>query len=116
LGANNLRTLNDVFFTLMGRNSDRIMLTREGEAWQPISALQLRSWVYATARQLQAWGVRKGDRVIILSENRPEWAVADFATLLLGAVDVPIYATQTSDQSLYVLQSPCRLRFHSQAV
>ena len=89
----------------MGRNSDRIMLTREGEAWQPISALQLRSWVYATARQLQAWGVRKGDRVIILSENRPEWAVADFATLLLGAVDVPIYATQTSDQSLYVLQN-----------
>jgi long-chain acyl-CoA synthetase len=114
LGASNLRTLNDVFFTLIERNSDRVMLTREGEAWKAISALQLRSWVYATARQLQAWGIKKGDRVIILSENRPEWAVADFATLLLGAVDVPIYATQTSDQCLFVAQnSEARVAFVS---
>ncbi len=109
-----LRTLNDVFFTLVERNSDRLMLTREGDAWRPISALQLRSWVYATARQLQAWGVKKGDRVVILSENRPEWAVADFATLLLGGVDVPIYATQTSEQCLFVLQnSEARVAFVS---
>jgi long-chain acyl-CoA synthetase len=114
LGASNLRTLNDVFFTLIERNSDSVMLTRQADAWRPISALQLRSWVYATARQLQAWGIGKGDRVIILSENRPEWAVADFATLLLGAVDVPIYATQTSDQCLFVLQnSEARVAFVS---
>ena len=73
----NLRTLNDVFFVLMERNSDRVMLTQAGGQWQPISATQLRSWVYATARQLQAWGVNKGERVILLSENRPEWAVVD---------------------------------------
>jgi long-chain acyl-CoA synthetase len=109
LGANNLRTLNDVFFTLMERNSDRVMLTRAADTWQAISAIQLRSWVHATARQLQAWGVKKGDRVIILSENRPEWAVADFATLLLGAVDVPIYATQISEQCLFVVQN-CQAR------
>ena len=109
-----LRTLNDVFFILVERNSDRLMLTREGDTWRPISALQLRSWVYATARQLQSWGIRKGDRVIILSENRPEWAVADFATLLLGAVDVPIYATQTSEQCLFVAQnSEARVAFVS---
>ncbi len=114
MGASNLRTLNDVFFTLVERNSDRVMLTRQGDAWKPISALQLRSWVYATARQLRAWGIKKGDRVIILSENRPEWAVADFATLLLGAVDVPIYATQTSDQCLFVAQnSEARVAFVS---
>lgn len=100
-----LKTLNDVFFALVKRNSDCVMLTRTGDIWTPISASQLRSWVYATSRQLQAWGVKKGDRVIILSENRPEWAVADFACMLLGAVDVPIYATQTSEQSLYVLQN-----------
>ena len=109
-----LRTLNDVFFILVERNSDRLMLTREGDTWRPISALQLRSWVYATARQLQSWGIKKGDRVIILSENRPEWAVADFATLLLGAVDVPIYATQTSEQCLFVAQnSEARVAFVS---
>src|SRR5277367_658215 len=101
----NLRTLNDVFFTLVKRNSDRVMLTREGDTWRTISASQLQGWVYATARQLQAWGIRKGDRVVILSENRPEWAVADFACLMLGAVDVPIYATQTSEQCHFVLQN-----------
>ena len=109
-----LRTLNDVFFTLMQRNSDRVMLTRDGAEWKPISAHQLRAWVYATARQLRSWGIRKGDRVAILSENRPEWAVTDFACLLLGAVDVPIYATQTADQCLYVLQnSGARVAFVS---
>jgi len=109
-----LRTLNDVFFTLLERNSERVMLSRENGKWNAISALQLRSWVYATARQLQAWGVKKGDRVILLSENRPEWAVADFACLLLGAVDVPIYATQTSEQCLFVLQnSDARVAFVS---
>ncbi len=110
----NLRTLNDVFFTLVKRNSDRVMLTREGDTWRPISAGQLQSWVYATARQLQSWGIHKGDRVVILSENRPEWAVADFACLMLGAVDVPIYATQTGEQCLFVLQnSEARVAFVS---
>ena len=101
----NLRTLNDVFFSLVQRNSDRVMLTRESGVWKPISSRQLRSWVYATARQLQSWGIKKGDRVALLSENRPEWAIVDFACLLLGAVDVPIYATQTPEQCLFVLQN-----------
>jgi long-chain acyl-CoA synthetase len=101
----NLRTLNDVLFTVVKRDSDRVALTREGDSWKPISARQLRAWIYATARQLQTWGVRKGDRVVLLSENRPEWAIADFACLLLGAVDVPIYATQTAEQCEFVLQN-----------
>ena len=100
----NNKTLNDVFFTVVERNSDRVMLTRASGEWVPISAAQLQAQVYATARQLQAWGIGKGDRVAILSENRPEWAIADFATLLLGAVDVPIYATQTAEQCVYLLQ------------
>ncbi len=109
-----LRTLNDVFLTLVKRNSDRVMLTRKGATWQTISARQLQGWVYATARQLQAWGIGKGDRVVILSENRPEWAITDFACLLLGAVDVPIYATQTAEQCLFVLQnSEARIAFVS---
>src|SRR5580698_5430063 len=109
-----LRTLNDVFFTMMERNSSRVTLNRENGVWKTISAVQIRNWVYATARQLQSWGVKKGDRVILLSENRPEWAIADFACLLLGAVDVPIYATQISEQCLFVLQnSEARVAFVS---
>ena len=83
----NIRTLNDVFFTVASRKHDRTMLRRENGVWNPITAEQLHRWVTATARQLQAWGVGKGDRVVILSENRPEWAVTDFATLLLGGID-----------------------------
>ena len=105
----NLRTLNDVFFTMLERNADCVMMTREHGAWKTISAIELRNWVYATARQLQAWGIKKGDRVILLSENRPEWAIADLACLLLGIVDVPIYATQTSEQCLFVIQN-CEAR------
>ena len=50
----------------------------------------------------------------MLSENRPEWAVVDYATLLLGGIVVPIYATQTPEQVLYVLQhSEARIAFVS---
>jgi long-chain acyl-CoA synthetase len=100
----NIKTLNEVFLAVVERKSDRVMLTRESGAWTPISSAQLQAQVFATARQLQAWGIGKGDRVAILSENRPEWAIADFATLLLGAIDVPIYATQIAEQCVYLLQ------------
>src|SRR5271169_177208 len=110
----NIRTLNDVFFTVVGRNQDRVMLSRADGVWTPISAGQLNRWVMTTARQLQAWGVGQGDRVVILSENRPEWAVTDFATLLLGGIVVPIYATQTAEQVLYLFQhSEARIAFVS---
>jgi long-chain acyl-CoA synthetase len=70
--------------------------------------------VIATARSLASWGIGRGDRVAILSENRPEWAVADFATMLLGAADVPIYPTLTEEQTLVILQdSGVRLAFVS---
>ena len=109
-----IRTLNDVFFTVVGRDHRRAMLTRHDGAWTPISAAQLHRWVTAIARQLQKWGVGQGDRVVLLSENRPEWAVVDYATLLLGAIVVPIYATQTPEQVLYVLQhSDARVAFVS---
>jgi long-chain acyl-CoA synthetase len=100
----NIRTLNEIFFAVVERNTDRVMLTRESGTWTPISSGQLQAHVFATARQLQAWGIGKGDRIAILSENRPEWAIVDFATLLLGAIDVPIYATQIAEQCVYLLQ------------
>ena len=65
-----LRTLNDVFFTLMRRSSKRLMLTREGETWRTISARQLRSWVYATARQF-----RREARVLTRTDLGPYGAL-----------------------------------------
>ncbi len=99
-----LATLNDIFFAATDRGLDRAMLYRDAGQWLPISSLDLHRNVARTARALQEWGIRKGDRVAILSENRPEWSTADFAILLLGAVTVPVYATLTPEQSAYTLR------------
>src|SRR5204862_7297788 len=57
-----------------------------------------------TALGLAELGVRPGDRVAILSENRPEWAIADYACLMNGVTDVPIYPNLPSEQIAYILQ------------
>ena len=62
----------------------------------------------ALATALAGWGVRKGDRVALLSENRWEWPVTDFAVLALGAVDVPLYMTLTPEQVGYMLRDSGR--------
>jgi len=97
------QTLNDIFSAIVERAHDRVMLAREASGWVPISSQQLYRQVAGVARALEQWGVSKGDRVAILSENRPEWAVVDFASLQLGAVVVPIYATLTAQQTAYIL-------------
>ncbi|HEU5400442.1 MAG TPA: long-chain fatty acid--CoA ligase [Terriglobales bacterium] len=110
------KTLADIFYAIIERGSDRIMLTREASGWQNIGARDLYKYAVGVGKALQSWGVQRGDRVAILSENRPEWAIADFATLLVGACVVPIYATLTADQCLYVLRhSGARVVFCSTA-
>jgi long-chain acyl-CoA synthetase len=99
-----LATLNDIFFAATERNLDRVMLSRQSGQWLPISSSDLRRNVAGTVHALQQWGIRKGDRIAILSENRPEWSTADFAILLLGAVTVPVYATLTPEQTAYTLR------------
>lgn len=99
-----LKTLNDVFFLIAAANRDRAVLTQDAQGtWQPISSNQLYQRVRAVAEAFRAWGIRKGDRIAILSENRWEWAVTDFAALALGAVDVPIYPTLTAEQTAELL-------------
>jgi len=107
-------TLIDVFYSVVERNHDQVMLYKQTVKWIPLSSRELYGNVIGTARTLAQWGIGKGDRVAILSENRPEWAVADFASLLLGAVDVPIYPTLTGEQTLAILQdSGARIAFVS---
>ncbi|MFZ0480878.1 MAG: long-chain fatty acid--CoA ligase [Terriglobales bacterium] len=98
-----LRTLNDILSAISQRERERVMLQREVPGWVPISSKELYRDVVGVARALQSWGIGKGDRVAILSENRPEWTITDFAALSLGAITVPIYSTQTADQTSYIL-------------
>ena len=93
-----LNTLNDIFFAITGRNDRVVMMHRQAIQWKSISSNELYRNVVGVSRALKKYGVTKGDRVAILSENRPEWTIADFACLLTGAVVVPIYATLTPEQ------------------
>ena len=110
-----LKTVNDVFFRFTA--SDRagaVLAMNPDGSWHPISTGQFYQRVCALSQALLELGVRKGDRVAILSENRWEWAVADFATLSIGAVDVPIYPTLTAEQVAVLLaDSGSRIAFVS---
>jgi long-chain acyl-CoA synthetase len=100
-----LKNLNDILLKVSLSRRDRVMLQKGALGWAPISAAEIYRSVVGLARMLESWGIRKGDRVAILSENRPEWTITDFAALALGAVTVPIYSTQTADQTAFVLNN-----------
>ena len=95
-----LATLNDVFSRTASRGKERVILTQEhGADWKPISGDALYWRVRRLAAWLQAQGLQKGDRVALLSENRWEWAVVDFACLTLGLVDAPMFPTLNAEQT-----------------
>lgn len=109
-----LATLNDIFFAAVERNLDRMMLYRENGKWQPISSREFARRVSRIAHALHDLRFYAGDRVAILSENRPEWSMADMACLLLGGVTVPLYTTLTAEQTAFLLRdSGCRAIFVS---
>jgi long-chain acyl-CoA synthetase len=98
------RTLNDLFLAAIERDLPRVMMFRDSSGWRDVSSRDLYQRVLRTARALESWGIGKGERVAILSENRPEWAISDFACLASGIVDVPIYATLTAEQTAFILK------------
>jgi len=99
-----LRTVNDIFLRAASRGPKRVLLYQDAKSqWQPMQSLELREHVRRTAAALHRWGIQRGDRVVMLAENRWEWPVADFATLAIGAVSVPLYPTQTADQLAYMI-------------
>jgi long-chain acyl-CoA synthetase len=85
-----LKSVNDVLVVASSRGDATVMLTQVGGEWRPISSKQLYGRVRALADTFRGWGLKKGDRVALLSENRWEWPVTDFATLAIGGVDVPL--------------------------
>jgi len=99
-----LETVLDIFSLLADRGNAPCMLRRTQNGWEPISAEEFARKVYAVSRALDSWGLARGDRVAILSENRHEWVAADFACMLSGFVVVPVYTTLTADQTAHLLR------------
>jgi long-chain acyl-CoA synthetase len=97
-------TLVQLFFEGAERNrADALRHKRDGR-WVSISHTELVEDVRRLTLALGALGLNRGDRIAILSENRPEWAMADYATLCFGGLDVPIYSTLPPDQIAYILK------------
>lgn len=76
----------------------------KGGTYQDISYTEFGESVDAFRKGLNALGVQKEDRVALLSENRPEWAITDFGSLKAGAVTVPMFSTLTAAQVGYILK------------
>ena len=98
-------TLTQLLFEAIEKfNKSDAMLVRSGEAYTQISHRTLLERIRHTSDGLRAIGIAPGDRVVILSENRPEWAVADFACLTAGITDVPLYPSLPSEQLRYPIR------------
>jgi long-chain acyl-CoA synthetase len=88
-----IRTLCDLFLSAAASGKADLLISKVGGVWTPVSARDFGYTVRALSLGLNSLGVQPGDRVAILSENRPEWAMADYAIVCAGAWSVPIYPT-----------------------
>lgn len=88
---------------VLSHAKDDALNHKVGGEWLNISAETFVHRVRNVALGLAALGIKPGDRIALISENRPEWSIADLAILSLGAINVPIYTTQAIDQIRYIL-------------
>ncbi len=100
-----VETLAQLFLNTVSsyRKPDLMLYKKEGK-YVPISTEEFEKKVVHLALALHQLGFRKGDKLIILSENRPEWVMTDFATICQGGLTVPIYTSLTAPQAEYIIK------------
>ena len=98
-----MKTLNDIYSNTCRIERPVALKSKRDGRWVDVSVAEFRDSVRQFSNGLRVLGVKTGDRVAILSENRPEWAIADFAILATAAVTVPIYPTLLGWQIEYIL-------------
>jgi long-chain acyl-CoA synthetase len=98
------RTLVDIFRNLERVAKPDLLLVKKSGAWTPISTEHFMTSVKAVSCALEGLGVKPGGRVALLAENRPEWAIVDFACQCYGAVLVPVFPTMVAEQVAYLLK------------
>lgn len=111
----NIKSIPQLFFSQVVKYGRRcaIKVKRKGR-YEDISWEEFGRAVWGIAYRLMSLGVKPGDRIAILSENRPEWAYADLGIQTCGAITVPIYATNTANQvSQILLDCKARILFAS---
>ncbi|MGE0774692.1 MAG: long-chain fatty acid--CoA ligase, partial [Sphingomonadaceae bacterium] len=95
-----------MFLTRAAEGGDKPFLwAKQDGAWHSISWKEAADQVASLAAGLKALGLRPGDRVALISENRPEWCIADLAIMAAGCVTVPTYTTNTERDHLHILEN-----------
>ncbi len=94
-----------MFFDRAERHGDKPFLWAKTDgAYQPLSWRETARRASLLARGLKALGVGPGDSVVLVSENRPEWLIADIAVMAAGAITVPAYITNTVDDHRHIVE------------
>ncbi|HEV7313800.1 AMP-dependent synthetase/ligase [Sphingopyxis sp.] len=95
-----------MFFDRAGRGGEDPFLWRKADrAWHPLSWRQVANQVAALAHHLRELGLKDGDRVVLVSENRPEWCIADLGIMAAGCITVPTYTTNTERDHQHILDN-----------
>ena len=104
MGNKDQLTINRRFAESARRYANKPALTvKIDKEWKSQTFRELEESVRRFSMGLRALGIQPGDRVAVLSENRPEWAIADLAALAAGAITVPIYPSLPAAQVGYIL-------------
>ncbi|GLH66861.1 AMP-dependent synthetase/ligase [Geothrix edaphica] len=102
--AQPIETIAQLFYAAAERNLPDALASKRNGVYVPISHAELVAQVERLALAMAARGVKTGDHVAFMSENRPEWAIADFACAIQGVPDVTIYATLNGEQAAFILR------------
>ncbi len=95
-----------MFFTRARERGDAPFLwTKTGGQWMSTSWTEAARQVAALATALKAIGLKRGDRVMLVSENRPEWCISDLAIMAAGCVTVPTYVTNTVRDHGHIIEN-----------
>lgn len=99
-----INTLCDLYFHNVDElpRSDLLRIKRNGQ-WRTTSTAEVKKYVEELSCALMTMGVKPGDKVAIISEDRPEWLICDYAILTAGAVTVPLYSTLNAQASAYIV-------------
>ncbi len=98
-------SLVSMFFIRAAENGDKPFLwAKKAGKWESISWAETARQVAALAASLQRIGLKAGDRVMLVSENRPEWCIADLGIMAAGCVTVPTYTTNTDRDHQHILE------------
>ena len=104
--ADEAENLVALFFARAAERRDRPFLWhKEGGAWRSQSWGAVAAKVASLAAALKARGLQPGDRVMLVAENRPEWAIADIAIMAAGGITVPTYVTNTERDHAHIVEN-----------